>query len=105
MSWTDKAETVFSGKYVKFADGRECIVKFLKEPWERKFSLNGKEKISYEFEVLVNEVQKTMSVTSKRLMSKLIAEDRKKSLVGRILRIKAIGDGTARDWEVEAISE
>lgn len=103
MKWSDEVEAVFSGKYVKFTDDTECTVKFLKEPWERKFPLNGKEKISYKFEVLVNEVQKTMSVTSKRLMNKLIAEYRKVSRTGKALHIKCLGIGTGRDWEVEPV--
>lgn len=105
MNWSQKAEVAFSGPYVKFANGTECIVQFIKEPYERNFTINGKEKISYEFTVKINEVEKTMSVTSRRLMDMLIAEERRRSLIGRTLRIKAIGNGTARYWEVEGVKD
>ena len=101
--WTQKAETAFSGPFVKYANGTEYFVEFLKEPSERRFVLGGKEKISFEFPVRIGEEERTMSVTSRRLMNKLIAEDRKAPLIGRTLRITALGDGTARDWHVESV--
>jgi hypothetical protein len=103
LSWANRAEVSFSGKFLKFKDGTEYIVKFLKDPTERNFSLGGQEKLSYEFPVSIDGVGKTLSVTSKRLMNKLISEDKKAPLVGRTLRIRALGDGTARDWMVEAV--
>ena len=51
----------------------------------------------------INGAKKTMGVTSRRLVNKLVLEEKKCPLIGRMLRIKAIGDGTARDWEVESL--
>lgn len=103
LSWANKAAVSFSGQFLKFKDGTEYVVKFLKEPTERKFSLGGQEKLSYEFPVSVNDIEKTLSVSSCRLMNKLIAEEKRASLVGRTFSIRAIGSGTARDWVVEAV--
>jgi hypothetical protein len=103
MSWTERAEMVFSGPFVKFSNGTEYFVEFLMEPSERKFYLGGKEKTSFEFPVRINETEKSMGVTSERLMKKLMAEDKKASIIGRTLRIRALNDGTARDWEVESV--
>lgn len=103
LDWINRAQVSFSGKFLKFKDQTEYIVKFLREPTERTFSLGGQEKLSYEFPVSVNEMEKVLSVTSKRLMAKLISEEKKVPLVGRTFLIRAIGDGTARDWVVEAL--
>lgn len=104
MTWKDEARESLNGRFIKFSDGTEYRVKFLAEPEQRKFlARNGKEAESYEFPVEVNSQQKIMSVSSKRLMKKLIAEDDKESLIGRTLTIKAVGDGTLRDWVVQGV--
>ena len=103
-SWTARVLEKLGPKgFVKFGNGTEWTMKFLKEPYERTFNINGKDKLSLEFGVAVNGEEKTMSVSSKRLMNKLILEDKNKPLIGRVLRIKAIGDGIARNWEVESV--
>ncbi len=37
-------------------------------------------------------------------MELLVAEDEKAPLIGRTFRIKAIGNGTSRDWQVKEIA-
>jgi hypothetical protein len=94
MSWKDKAKDSLNGHFVKFSDQAVHKVKFLAEQPPRKFpTRDGKEAVSYEFSVEVNSQQKIMSVSSKRLLKKLIAEDDKEPLIGRTLTIKAVGDG------------
>jgi len=103
-SWTARVQEKIGPKgFVKFGNGTEWTMRFLNEPYDRTFNINGKDAISFEFGVAVNGEEKTMSVRSKRLMNKLILEDKNEPLIGRTLRIKAIGDGVARDWKVESL--
>lgn len=101
--WKSRAkDSIESEKYVKFDDGTERTVTFVEEPYERTFrAKDGKNKPSLEFPVEIKGVKKIMSVTSKRLLKKLIAQDDKTPLIGRTLYIRAIGDGTMRDWIVK----
>lgn len=103
MSWSARAESAISRPFVKFANVEEKILKFLSEPEDRKFVHRGKEITSFEFKVEVNSVEKTWGITSKKLMEKLIAEDRREPIIGRFFRIKAKGGGVFREYEVQSV--
>lgn len=106
VDWTKEAEAMFStdSKYLKFPnDGSEHIVKFLKNPEKHEFQSRGKNVKGFDFTVLSYKQEKILGVSSTRLINKLIEENRKKPIIGSTFRIKALGVGTSRNWEVERI--
>lgn len=88
--WTEEKKG-----YVNLQDKEEHIVTFYDEEPDYGTNTRGFER--YNFEVVEDNVDKTMQATSKRLVLKIRAH---KPIMDKTLSIKAIGDGTERDWEV-----
>ncbi len=95
-------------KFVKHRSGVPIVVEFLSnEPEKNVFVKDGKEIVSWNFPVKVNESgklrEKTESVTSTRLMRLIIEEAKKAPLKGRTFTITAIGDGLQRMWTMTEV--
>ena len=91
--------------YLKFQDGEEKDLQFVAGPEEHTFKAkDGSTVTAFEWAVLVDEGEKILSVSSKRLLSVLADEDDDEPLIGRGLRIKAMGGGYNRQWRVRSIA-
>ena len=111
-SWIEsyKDDRESKSKYVRHLSGVPVDVEFLSnEPERRVFTKEGKEIVSWNFPVRVNESgklrEKTESVTSSRLMNLIIEEAKKAPLQGRTFIITAIGDGLQRMWTMVEVKK
>jgi hypothetical protein len=116
MSWADQAAEEFAGEYVKFKDGVRRKIIFSDPPEYREFKAkDGKSKPSFDFMVNVDGEDKTMSVTSKRLMDLLLSENKDARenadckdeddwyLRGKAYWVTAVGEGFDRQWRFKEI--
>lgn len=95
--WTDEIPR----KYVKYGDGEQVLIKVLKEaPEISDIKIQGKDVRQFTWPVEEDGVERTLDVTSVRLLGKLKAL---RPLKGRKLAILAVGEGFKRDYEVEAL--
>jgi hypothetical protein len=97
-------------KFVKNKPGVPVETEFLSnEPEKKEFTKDGKTITSWNFPVKVMESgkqrEKTLSVTSSRLMRLIIEEARKAPLQGRTFIITAIGDGLQRMWTIAEVKK
>ena len=106
QDWDKEAVALFSGKHLKYpSDGSEHIVKFLKKPEKHEFESRGKIITGMDFIVQSYGQEKILGVSSRRLMDKLLLENSIKPIIGDTFRIKALGIGTSRQWEVERLND
>jgi hypothetical protein len=99
-SWKDDANEA-GGDFLKFKDGTEYVLYFVSGPKPHSFEAqDGKTVKGWEWQVELDGETKTLSVTSKRLLRVLSEEDDDEELIGRSVKIKALGDGMARQWRV-----
>lgn len=117
MSWADRAEEEFAGEFVKFKDGVRRKIIFSDPPEYREFKAkDGKTKPSFDFVVNVDGEEKTLSVTSKRLMEILLSENKDAKqdayvededdwyLRDKAYWITAVGEGFDRQWRFKEIT-
>lgn len=99
-NWKQDAEEG-SGEFLKFKNGTEYVALFVSGPKPHSFeAADGKTVKGWEWQVEVDGEEKTLSVTSKRLLRALAAEDDDDPIIGRYIKIRALGDGMDRQWRV-----
>lgn len=117
MSWATQAEEEFAGEFVKFKDGVRRKIIFSDPPEYREFKAkDGKTKPSFDFVVSADGEEKTLSVTSKRLMEILLSENKDAKqdadvededdwyLRDKAYWITAVGEGFDRQWRFKEIT-
>ena len=117
MSWADQAAEEFAGEFVKFKDGVKRKIVFSDPPEYREFKAkDGKTKPSFDFVVSADGEEKTLSVTSKRLMEILLSENKDAKedaseededdwyLRDKSYWITAVGEGFDRQWRFKEIT-
>lgn len=103
VKWKEAARSKSSGAFLKFSDGDDVIVKFIEGPEYREFSNDeGRLVKTWEWKVLTEEGEKTLSVASKRLLEALADEDDEAEILGRWIRIRCRGSGYQRMYRVSA---
>lgn len=103
VKWKEAARSKSSGAFLKFQDGDDVVLKVLSEPEYREFTnAEGRVVKSWEWRILTEDGEKTLSVASKRLLEALADEDDEAEILGRWIRIRCRGSGYQRTYRVSA---
>jgi hypothetical protein len=104
-TWQVDAEDLLEGIYIKWTNGQSRVLTILTEavivPGQ---TLDGKTVNFLQWDVMLHEDgkdrKKILSTSSKGLIRQLLDQDKQKPLKDRTFKIKAVGDGKLRKFEV-----